>query len=69
MSPIRMGIVGACGRGASFRTACEALGDIAIEAVCDLNADMTLPGLVSQQSILQGGGWLEVPDSRAWRSG
>jgi predicted dehydrogenase len=28
--------------------------------------DMTLPGLVSQQSILEGGRWLEVPDSRQW---
>jgi predicted dehydrogenase len=28
--------------------------------------DMTLPGLVSQQSIQQNGVWLEVPDSRAW---
>lgn len=28
--------------------------------------DMTLPGLVSQQSVLQGGAWLEVPDSRKW---
>jgi Predicted dehydrogenases and related proteins len=28
--------------------------------------DMTLPGLVSQQSILQGGIWLDVPDSREW---
>jgi len=28
--------------------------------------DMTLPGLVSQHSILQDGAWLEVPDSRAW---
>ena len=28
--------------------------------------DMTLPGLVSQQSILQGGAWLPVPDSREW---
>jgi len=28
--------------------------------------DMTLPGLVSQQSIQQGGAWLEVPDSRTW---
>lgn len=28
--------------------------------------DMTLPGLVSQQSILQSGAWLEVPDSRQW---
>ncbi len=28
--------------------------------------DMTLPGLISQQSILQDGRWIEVPDSRAW---
>lgn len=28
--------------------------------------DMTLPGLVSQQSILEGGRWIEVPDSRSW---
>jgi len=29
--------------------------------------DMTLPGLVSQQSIMQGGAWLDVPDSRGWQ--
>jgi predicted dehydrogenase len=28
--------------------------------------DMTLPGLISQQSINEGGKWLEVPDSREW---
>jgi predicted dehydrogenase/RimJ/RimL family protein N-acetyltransferase len=28
--------------------------------------DMTLPGLVSQQSILRGGAWMDVPDSRKW---
>jgi predicted dehydrogenase len=28
--------------------------------------DMTLPGLVSQESIRLGGAWLEVPDSRDW---
>ncbi|NLG27605.1 MAG: Gfo/Idh/MocA family oxidoreductase [Chloroflexi bacterium] len=28
--------------------------------------DMTLPGLVSQQSIAAGGRWLPVPDSRTW---
>ncbi|MHB1356684.1 MAG: Gfo/Idh/MocA family protein [Anaerolineae bacterium] len=28
--------------------------------------DMTLPGLVSQQSILEAGRWIEVPDSREW---
>ena len=28
--------------------------------------DMTLPGLVSQRSILRGGAWMDVPDSRGW---
>ena len=28
--------------------------------------DMTLPGLISQQSIERGGEWLAVPDSRDW---
>ncbi len=28
--------------------------------------DLTLPGLVSQDSIAQNGQWLEVPDSRDW---
>ncbi len=28
--------------------------------------DMTLPGLVSQSSILNGGMWMDVPDSRTW---
>jgi len=27
---------------------------------------MTLPGLISQDSIRAGGAWLDVPDSRAW---
>jgi len=28
--------------------------------------DMTLPGLVSQESIARGGVWMDVPDSRTW---
>lgn len=28
--------------------------------------DMTMPGLISQASIRQGGAWLDVPDSRMW---
>ncbi len=40
------------------------------EAPCPIGIheamDMTLPGLVSQQSIAQGGEWLSVPDSRQW---
>tara|TARA_Y100000588_G_scaffold370830_1_gene441453 strand:- start:692 stop:1813 length:1122 start_codon:yes stop_codon:yes gene_type:complete len=40
------------------------------EAECPIGIheamDMTLPGLISQQSIAQGGMWIEVPDSRDW---
>ena len=28
--------------------------------------DMTLPGLISQESIRDNGSWKEVPDSRCW---
>jgi hypothetical protein len=28
--------------------------------------DMTIPGLVSQQSIAESGRWIDVPDSRDW---
>jgi len=28
--------------------------------------DMTLPGLISQASVMQQGAWLDVPDSRLW---
>ena len=28
--------------------------------------DMSLPGLVSQQSVREGGRWIDVPDSRLW---
>jgi len=28
--------------------------------------DMTLPGLISQQSMLEEGRWLDVPDTRTW---
>ena len=31
--------------------------------------DMTLPGLISQQSIAQDGAWLAVPNSRNWPDG
>jgi len=40
------------------------------EAPCPIGVheamDMTLPGLISRQSVLAGGAWLDVPDSRAW---
>lgn len=37
--PIRLGIVGACGRGASFKTACDAVEQVTLEAVCDTDAE------------------------------
>lgn len=36
---MNIGIVGAAGRGSSFKTACEACGDVKIHAVCDLNGE------------------------------
>ena len=32
----------------------------------DAAMDMTLPGLISRQSIVEGGRWVDVPDSRKW---
>ena len=46
------------------------LGAITGEKPCPIDIhramDMTLPGLVSQQSIEQDSRWLDVPDSRDW---
>jgi predicted dehydrogenase len=36
---LHVGIVGACGRGAGFKDACDAVGNVEIQAVCDLSAD------------------------------
>ena len=41
-------------------------GEIACPIGIHQAMDMTLPGLISQQSIQQQGQWLEVPDSRKW---
>ena len=41
-------------------------GDIACPIGIHEAMDMTLPGLLSQQSIEEQGAWLEVPDSREW---
>lgn len=43
LEQINVGIVGACGRGASFRSACDALECVNIRAVCDVNTE-ALPG-------------------------
>jgi predicted dehydrogenase len=36
---VRIGIVGACGRGASFKAACDAIPGVQVQAVCDTNAE------------------------------
>ncbi|MCK5802201.1 MAG: Gfo/Idh/MocA family oxidoreductase, partial [Lentisphaeria bacterium] len=36
---LNFGIVGACGRGASFKAACDALGTVCIKAICDINEE------------------------------
>ncbi len=36
---LNLGIVGACGRGASFKAACDASEVIRLHAVCDINAE------------------------------
>ena len=41
-------------------------GEIPCPIGIDAAMDMTLPGLVSQQSIGRGGEWMGVPDSRTW---
>jgi predicted dehydrogenase len=56
--------------GGDYFEVMDWLGAIFGDAPCPIGIheamDMTLPGLVSQQSILQDGAWLAVPDSRAW---
>jgi predicted dehydrogenase len=42
------------------------LGEAEVPIGIDLAMDMTLPGLVSQQSIAQGASWVAVPDPRNW---
>lgn len=36
---LKLGIVGACGRGSNFRSVCDALEDVTIQAVCDTNEE------------------------------
>ena len=36
---LKIGIVGACGRGSSFKAACDALETVKVHAVCDINAE------------------------------
>jgi predicted dehydrogenase len=56
--------------GGDFFVAWDFVRAILGEAPCPIAIheamDMTLPGLISQQSIAQNGAWLDVPDSRQW---
>lgn len=36
---LKLGIVGACGRGGGFKAGCDAVGNVHIQAVCDINKD------------------------------
>ena len=47
LTDLNIGIVGACGRGASFQLACDALAKVRIRAVCDSNAE-ALPGTAAR---------------------
>jgi len=56
--------------GSDYFVVLDFLRTIAGEIPCPIGIheamDMTLPGLISQQSIERSGEWLEVPDSRTW---
>jgi len=58
--------------GGDYFEVCDFMNAILGKAPCPIGIheamDMTLPGLISQQSIARGGVWLDVPDSRAWVS-
>jgi len=56
--------------GGDFFEVLDFVNAITGEAPCPIGIhealDMTLPGLVSQASILEDGTWMDVPNSRAW---
>jgi hypothetical protein len=37
MNPLKLGIVGACGRGGYFKRTCDAIDGLSIHAICDIN--------------------------------
>lgn len=39
LEKLNLGVVGACGRGSSFKSACDALSIVRLHAVCDVNAE------------------------------
>ena len=66
--PIRIGIVGACGRGASFKAACDAQENVCVHAVCDINAeglDAAAEKLGATEKFTDYGTMLERADIQA----
>ncbi|MGA1198855.1 MAG: Gfo/Idh/MocA family protein [Candidatus Latescibacterota bacterium] len=59
--------------GGDFFEVLDFVKSITKEQACPIGIheamDMTLPGLMSQLSVLEGGVWLDVPDSRYWVRG
>ncbi len=57
--------------GGDYFECCDWVRAIRGEAPCpigiDETMDMTLPGLLSQESARKNGAWLPVPDSRKWK--
>ena len=56
--------------GGDFFEVCDFFNAVRGSAPCPIGIheamDMTLPGLISQQSVQVGGAWLDVPNSRQW---
>ncbi len=56
--------------GGDYFEILDFINSITGETACPIGIhqamDMTLPGLISQESIVAGGTWLDVPDSRDW---
>ncbi len=68
MEKINVGIAGACGRGASFRFACEASGILKIHAVCDINREkleQARINLAAEEKYLDYSQMLEKSDIQA----
>lgn len=63
LSQFNIGIVGACGRGSSFKAACDALKTVRIHAVCDINADSLAQSASQLGASEQYGNYEEMLDS------
>ena len=65
---IKIGVVGACGRGASFKTACDAIENVTISAVCDIDSnglDRAAECLGAEEKFIDYDEMLEKADIQA----